>query len=126
MLKRGWQEYIINLGRAGGTLEEVLGYLEITKEEHAVLMKDNELYKKTIEKSSLLCQAWWVRFGRENLNDKNFNPSVFKFYMVNILGWDDKPVAEARVKKTLKDKTKELEMDAKYKNVVEKVDTVIN
>jgi transposase len=89
-------ERMIALMSEGASLEEVAGDLGITCETLNQWSKNkpefSEAKKIGVEKSKM----WWLRQGRKNLQNKNFNYVGWYMNMKNRFGWRDKQETEVK------------------------------
>lgn len=53
-------------------------------------MKDEDEFKELIKMGKLFSHAWWLKNGRTNLKDKDFNYTGWYMNMKNRFGWKDK------------------------------------
>ena len=53
-------------------------------------MKDEEEFEELINMGKLLSEGWWMKNGRTNLKDRDFNYTGWYMNMKNRFGWKDK------------------------------------
>ena len=86
---------IIDLMKVGASKIEVCAELDIS---YATLMEwqnpESKYYNKdfsdTIKKGEALSQAWWIKAGRTNLDNKDFSYTGWYMNMKNRFKWADK------------------------------------
>lgn len=105
-LPEGWQQYIVTEMSEGATLREIKAHFGISNDLHTRWMRDEEEYAETIKGGIQMAEAWWLKQGRVNLQNKEFSPVLWYMNMKNRFGWkdrnditsDDKPLAPVLVK----------------------------
>lgn len=86
---------IIKLMQEGGSKTEVCAMLDISRETlRDWTDKDSTRFKKelsdTIKRGVELSKAWWIKNGRTNLTNKDFNYTGWYMNMKNRFKWADK------------------------------------
>jgi len=114
ILPEGWQDDILDLYAEGASDVEIRAYIaeatgtfhqhtwerwiydgeEVRSGKDRSDMTDEEQEQYTeflliIKKGRLLCQTWWEREGRTNLNNPKFNPTLWYMNMKNRFKWKD-------------------------------------
>lgn len=92
MLSEGasWSQQVISLYEVGGSDAEVAASLRVTLKAFYKQMQDSGTFAELIDFGRTLSKAYWERLAREHVKDKNFNSSLYSFYMKNRHGWADK------------------------------------
>lgn len=86
-----WETSIIEQYSEGASdIEIYAGYLGICHETFTRLIKEEPTFSETIKRGRELSNAWWVKSGRTNLKDKDFNYTGWYMNMKNRFGWADK------------------------------------
>jgi predicted transcriptional regulator len=88
-------EEVITLMKEGGSMVEVAALLGITRTTlYDWINPESSRFKEelsnTIKRGVDLAEAWWVKQGRVNLTNKDFNATLFYMNMKNRFGWKDK------------------------------------
>jgi len=96
-LPEGWEQNIIDLSTEGASIVELAVALDISRNTLKRLTKDNPEFLTTIKKCKRLCEVWWVREGRTNLKDKDFNYTGWYMNMKNRFGWKDKTENDQKI-----------------------------
>lgn len=87
----GWQSAIIEQYREGASDVEIYAcFLGICHETFTRIIKEDDEFSETIKKGRQLSEAWWVKNGRTNLKDKEFNYTGWYMQMKNRFGWADR------------------------------------
>jgi transposase-like protein len=76
---------VIEMFAGGATVVEVCKFLGIHKATFYRWLKDERKgdFKRTIDLGIQASEAFWVQVGRDNLENKSFNTSLYAFMMVN-------------------------------------------
>ena len=86
----GWEKHIIELSNEGASITEIVSYLEISKNTLVAMTERNDEFLITIKKCKQLCETWWEKKGRKNMENKDFNATLWYMNMRNRFGWADK------------------------------------
>ena len=109
----------------GMSKKEVCSELNVSASAHARFLKESEEYKEAFEIGKSFAEAWWMKQGRKNLENKGFNVGIYAFQMKNRFKWRDTPLVVQGEERTLADKYKEKEIIGKYKKTGEQTDEKI-
>ncbi len=90
MAKKFTAEEVINLYKEGWSHVEVAAYLEMTKRQFEKKYQTDPYFRQLVEMGGDLAEAWNVREGRVNLNNKDYNTTLYKARMGHFFGWADK------------------------------------
>lgn len=85
-----WKEKIIKESNEGASIVELAVLLDISRETFYALAKREDEFSYTIKKCKRLSEAWWVRKGRKNLDNKEFSYTGWYMNMKNRFNWADK------------------------------------
>lgn len=104
-LKKDWTTAVLSEYEQGAADIEIRVMLGISNDLWGRLMKEEAKFSETIEYGRALSNAWWVKTGRVNLNNKDFSAPLFKINMANRFNWrekqdhttDDKPIEGVQV-----------------------------
>jgi hypothetical protein len=136
---KNWAQTMIELYREGRSDVEVRRELGVTKKQWDRYLQ-NQAFMEMVEWGRELAEAWWTEQSRINLQNKDFNTTLFKARMAKFYDWHEKVENKStnngveadlkRLQDNLNDKLKELgyapiESTAKEVRVIEgpKVDT---
>jgi len=89
-LPTGWHDYVLTEMEQGASLQEIKAYFGISNDLHARWMKDEEEYSETIKRGIELSEAWWMKKGRVNLENKDFSATLWYMNMKNRFAWKDR------------------------------------
>lgn len=87
-----WKEQMECLALEGKNYIIWLKELKISKNNHYLMIKENQEYAEHIEKCIILHDSWWLENLRSNMTTRGFNAFAWKFYACNNLGYKDKPI----------------------------------
>ena len=90
MAKEFTAKEVIDLYKQGYTNVEVAEYLELTKRQFAQMCQTNPQFRELVERGNDIAEAWNMRQGRTNLENKDFNTVLYKARMGHLYGWADK------------------------------------
>ena len=88
-----WPKVLIAEYKDGASDVEVCDALGMSKADFDRKYKDDELFKELVDIGRLASTAWWYRFGRKNLLNKQANTTLWMFNMKNRFGWAEKSEA---------------------------------
>ena len=97
----GWEEHITELSNEGASITEIACYLEISKNTLKALTDRDDKFLTAIKKCKQLCETWWEKKGRKNMENKDFNSTLWYMNMRNRFGWADKVQTENKNESTL-------------------------
>jgi len=89
-LPEGWKQSIINLSKEGAAIIELSVELGISRPTFYALSEREEEFFDTVNKCKDLSEAWWMRQGRVQLENKDFSFTGWYMNMKNRFGWSDK------------------------------------
>lgn len=119
VLPENWEETAYGLFEQGASALEVFTEFGFTAGQHAALRKNNTDYDVCFDTGKYISQAWWERQGRMNVNNKQFNATVWYMNMKNKFGWRDTPLDPTKKNSSvLTDRLAEAENIEKYSNDV--------
>lgn len=87
---RSWAKELIENYRQGFSDAEVAAAMNITIKQFYAQLAENPTFSKLVEHGRTLSTAFWEGLARKNVSNKNFNTSLYNFYMKNKYGWADK------------------------------------
>lgn len=87
---KAWAKQVIEMYTAGASDAEVAASLNVTIKDYYKELNENSAFAQLVEFGRTLSQAFWERQARENLRNKQFNTTLWAFYMKNKFGWADK------------------------------------
>lgn len=97
-LPKGWEERIINLAKEGASIVELAVELDISRGTFYALSERDEYFLNTVKKCKRLCEAWWLKKGRTELDNKDFSYTGWYMNMKNRFNWADKKEIKEEVK----------------------------
>jgi hypothetical protein len=89
-LPENWEMDIINLSKIGGSIVEIAVLLDISRNTLTAMTERDPNFLNTIKKCKRLCEAWWMKQGRTELDNKDFSYTGWYMNMKNRFGWADK------------------------------------
>ena len=91
---KDWKETVIKEMSEGASQEEIQGILDISDKTLVRLMKDDKEFLRTIKRGRRLSKTWWMKKGRNNLENKEFSAVLWYMNMKNRFGWADKKMVD--------------------------------
>ena len=93
-LPSDWREAVLELYHQGGSDKEVKALILIwmgrfSNDLWGRWLREEEDFSETIKRGRILSEAWWEHKGRSNLNNKEFNATLWYMNMKNRFGWAD-------------------------------------
>ena len=116
-LPSGWRETILEVFESGGSDVEAHLAIGVTATEQKILLK-NEDYLLEFENGMAICEAYWMKWARENVSfeSKNVNNKLFEKMMNRLFDWDKRiKTEEEKGEKKVKKKKDAEEFTKKYK-----------
>ena len=80
----------INLSRHGASEIELAAEFQVSIETLKGWAERYESFNTAWEVGKAMQEAWWLREGKNNLNQRSFNTPLYKFLTMNKLGYSDK------------------------------------
>jgi hypothetical protein len=74
----------------GASDVEIASKLRISMSEFHKMEKELPTFARFVELGRTFAHAWWASKGRKNVDNKDFNTSLYNFNMKNRYGWADK------------------------------------
>lgn len=87
---KSWAKELIHYYSEGYSDAEVAAELKITLREYYRQAQENSTFAQLVEYGRTLSLAYWEGLARKNVTNRNFNTSLYNFYMKNRHGWADK------------------------------------
>jgi len=110
-LPKNWKDIILKIKKEGGSDVEVRVALNISVDLWERFIKEIKEFSETIKKGDDLCNAWWLKKGRTNLENRKFSAVLWYMNMKNRFGWKDKSEVEVGFPKNLIDLIKGIKND---------------
>ena len=89
-LPNGWEELILKESEEGASIVELAVLLNVSKNTFYQLGERNPEFLTTIKRCKQLSEAWWVKRGRKELENKDFSYTGWYMNMKNRFDWSDK------------------------------------
>lgn len=83
-------ETVIKLMAEGISIVELVAEFKVHRSTIYDWEKAHPEFKDALDYGRALAEAWWLRKGRESLNDKTFRTGLWYMTMKNRFGWRDK------------------------------------
>ena len=101
-LPKDWEERIINLSKEGASIVELAVELDICRNTFYALSERDEHFMNTVKRCKEYCEAWWLKKGRTELDNKDFSYTGWYMNMKNRFNWADKKEIKEEVKQEVK------------------------
>lgn len=88
-LPRNWETHCLQLATDGASEAELRAALGISRTKYDQLVKESAPFALIIERCRDLSLAWWERQGRENLQTKGFQTTLWNINMKQRYGWGE-------------------------------------
>jgi hypothetical protein len=90
-LPKDWKEKCFNMYKKGySTCEIVSEIFGISYHTFLNFKKNNKEFLQSIKELESFSKSWWMKKGRENVDNKDFNATLWYMNMKNRFGWKDK------------------------------------
>lgn len=89
-LPKDWKDRILALAKDGASIIELAVELDIGRTTFYKLSERDEEFANTVKRCKRLSEAWWLRHGRTNLQNKDFSYVGWYMNMKNRFGWRDR------------------------------------
>lgn len=89
-LPDNWEETVIELSKEGASIVELAVELDICRTTFYALTDRDEHFMDTIKKCKQYCEAWWIKKGRTELENKDFSYTGWYMNMKNRFNWTDR------------------------------------
>ena len=101
-LPSDWKDKTIELATIGASDVEIRAEALdcICHETWTRLIKEEPEFSETVKKAKLLCNVWWEKNGRVNLENNAFSYTGWYMNMKNRFGWKDKTEQSGETKTT--------------------------
>lgn len=83
-------ETVMEIMAVGATKEEAAAHLGIAKDTFYQWIKKHEEFSKAVAIAEELSYVWWLKQGRSNLCNKEFNSTLWYMIMKNLHKWSDR------------------------------------
>lgn len=87
---RGWAKELVDNYRQGYSDAEVAAAMNITIKQFYAQIAENPSFARLVEFGRTLSTAFWEGLARKNVDNRQFNTSLYSFYMKNKFSWADK------------------------------------
>jgi len=91
-LPKDWKEIASPVFDEGGSFIEAYLKIGLTKQEHDALCSIDEYYE-FMDNGMAISEAYWLKWSRDNIENKDANMTIFKEMMKRLFMWDRTPSA---------------------------------
>jgi len=85
-----WQEVMLQEYKQGASDTEIRAELSMTYKMWTKCMLESVEFNNTVVIGRQFSKAWWLKAGRVNLSERNFNAILWYKNMQNRFAWSDK------------------------------------
>lgn len=100
ILPKDWKKTALDMFTEGAAQIQVIKAIGLTVDLHKRFVKDYEEYRDTMVSGMELAECWWVKTGKDNLNNRNFNNPLFNTLTARLFKWnkdeDSKPPEDGK------------------------------
>src|SRR3989344_2382213 len=93
-LPKNWKRLVLKEMEVGASKQEIKVLFHISNDLFDRFMKEDKEFSETILYGVDLAEAWWLRQGRTNLKNKQFNAHLWYMNMKNRFSWRDRQVTD--------------------------------
>lgn len=93
-LSTDWLDKMLPIYESGGGDEEAMRALGVTSKAFQTLYENELPFMEAVEHGRLCRKAWFLTWGRLNLNEKGANYQGWLMQMRNLFHWDSKEKPE--------------------------------
>jgi hypothetical protein len=118
LYKEEYCEKVIELLKQGAAMEEIALEIEVNVDTLYEWMKVHPIFSDSIKEGRGYSKGWWLKKGRVNIDNKDFNSTLWYMNMKNRFHWSDKhevTTSDSDDKMSAEDKKKIEEIKDKYK-----------
>lgn len=96
--KAEYKEILIDLMKQGASIEEICLELDVCKQTLYNWFDEYPEFLDSKKRGEDFSKGWWMREGRKNLKDKDFNYTGWYMNMKNRFGWTDRVASDHTTK----------------------------
>lgn len=91
-LPEGWAKQFLEMYDVGCSDHEIMRKYAITPTAWKTMLNSlgESEFHEVVDYGNALAMAWWLRLGRTNINNKQFNTRLYDITMQNRFGWAQK------------------------------------
>ena len=112
--KAEYKDVLLNLMKEGAAIEEICLELDICVQTLYNWIEQHPEFLESKKKGESFSKGWWMREGRTNLENKDFNYTGWYMNMKNRFGWADRTQNESKVEVKQIDPSKYTDEELKY------------
>ena len=110
--------YLLNEMKKGKSIEQICVGLDVNKTTFYSWLKKYEELANAKKRGEELSYDWWLEKGRNNLENKLFNPTLFYMNMKNRFNWRDRTEVTGKDGKDLIPRELKLEISDRLKDLI--------